>query len=82
MKGVAPISAPRFVDAINRPSRFRIAPILPPSDDSKLGHDQQLDLTATVVRAFFDAHVYAAPAGLTALRTGGDPNLTPQVKAE
>jgi len=57
-------------------------PIPPPADDPTLGHDQQLDLTATVVRAFFDAHVYAAPAGLAALRTGGDPDLTLQIKVE
>jgi pimeloyl-ACP methyl ester carboxylesterase len=55
-------------------------PVPPPGDDPKLGHDQQLDLTATVVRAFFDAYVYGAPAGLAALQTGGGPNLTLQVK--
>lgn len=57
-------------------------PIPTPAGDPKLSHDQQIDLTATVVRAFFDAHVYAAPAGLDALRTGGDPNLTLQVKED
>src|SRR5262249_8203546 len=57
-------------------------PIPTPAADPKLSHDQQTALTATVVRAFFDAHVYAAPAGLDVLRTGGDPNLILQVKED
>ncbi len=55
-------------------------PIPPAGTEPLLDHDVQRDLTAQIARAFLDAHVKGAPAGLTALLAAGDPRMVLQSK--